>query len=100
MSYIRHRPIRVLRPILVGVTVFVVAALAGMLLAGAATPQREPAPDRTVAVSRLTDTPSRVAAERARERRTFARSLVVSGAVGVTLSLSGLVMVARRRRRW
>ncbi len=97
MTYRRHWLVRFLQPILVGVTVFIAAAVVGMLLAGAVPPPRPATPGDTVSASRVTSEPAATPDE---EQRTFARSLVASGAAGLVLSITGMVMVARRRRFW
>lgn len=91
----RHRrvppdPGAICRSLLLGVSVFVLAALAGALLSGAA-----PAADR---VSQ--ETPAAASTTPPTPDRTFAHSMVVSGAGALAVSVAGLVMVARRRRLW
>lgn len=96
-------PLNVLRSLLIGVAVFTLAALTGALLPGSAPISEEPAPHGTPATGWVTSFADREPPEattRATEHRTFARSMVYSGATGLTLSVAGLVMVCRRRRLW
>lgn len=96
---------RVLRSLVVAIAMFVVAALAGVLLSGAAPAHRagqpEPGPPG--------DQPD-IAAEAGSGRAPdedntediarFGHSLVVSGAAALAVSVAGMVLVGRRRRLW
>lgn len=78
------------RSLLLSVAVFTLAAATGALLAG-------------LAPSSPAEVPDDVAADPARHsvyQEVFARSMVVSGTAALTLSVTGLVMVGRRRRSW
>jgi hypothetical protein len=79
--------------LLLGAAVFALAAMTGALLAGAA--PAVPAEVATVKPLR-----SQPAEARAASEAMFAQSMVYSGTAGLTLSIAGLVMVARRRRFW
>ncbi|MPZ25339.1 MAG: hypothetical protein GEV12_02525 [Micromonosporaceae bacterium] len=93
--WFRFRPGAVLRSLLLGVSVFALAVVAGALLSGVA-----PAvPDRPAAASgpdRVTTAPARDPAR----TYAFARSMIYTGTTGLAVSISGLVMVGRRRRLW
>jgi hypothetical protein len=82
--------------------VLALTTLLGVALSGATT--AEPATPGTDhrAVSALSSTPPRTGSTAADDGpdRTFAYRLIYSGAGALVVSTVGLVMVARRRRRW
>jgi hypothetical protein len=82
---------------------FAVAVLAGALLSGAAPASRADQPAALHGPVWQAQDVSEAAAERAlaeEDTTTFARSMVVSGAAALTVSVIGLVVVGRRRRLW
>ncbi|MGH3683300.1 MAG: hypothetical protein ACRDT2_23990 [Natronosporangium sp.] len=91
----RFQPGAVLRSLLLGLSVFALAAVAGALLSGAAPavpnqPPAAPGPDR------VTSAPAADPAVAGM----FARSMIYTGTTGLAVSISGMVMIARRRRLW
>lgn len=95
MSYQRpRRRLGILRAFLLGLTVFVVTAFAGALLAGGAERPREPS--AATEVTALSDRRS-AATDR---RHDLGRTLISSGAAGLVVAVTGFVVVARRRRLW
>lgn len=104
----RRRLATVFRLLLLGVLVFTIAAMAGAALAGGPAGSYERADRVTTGRPPLAGAAQPEAgatSERRVPRRPtadarFARSLVYSGATALALSLAGLVIVGRRRRRW
>jgi hypothetical protein len=88
----RQRPRRptVIRSLLLSAAVFALAAVTGALLAGAAPASPAEAPE-SVAAGPARDSASQLV---------FAQSMVYSGTAALTLSVTGIVMVGRRRRLW
>jgi hypothetical protein len=91
----RLNPGAVLRSLLLGISVFALAALTGVLLSGAApaVPAEAPA---TVPTGQAAPAPP-VGPE---PEQLFAYSMVYSGTAGLVLSAAGLIMVGQRRRLW
>lgn len=113
MSHQRpRRRLGFLRALLLGVAVFVVSAFTGALLAGADDRPGEPSAatevtalsDQRPALSdqrpALSDQRSADARRAAEERHDLGRSLISSGAAGLVVAVTGLVVVARRWRLW
>jgi hypothetical protein len=80
----------VLRSLLLSAAVFTLAAVTGALLAGAAPVSPAEAPESPAADPARYSSPDLV----------FAQSMVYSGTAALTLSVTGIVMVGRRRRLW
>lgn len=91
----RFHPGAILRSLLLGVSVFALAAVTGALLSGAApaVPDRSPAAPEPDRVTSAPPANSAVAG-------TFARSMIYTGTTGLAVSISGMVMIGRRRRLW
>jgi hypothetical protein len=99
--------VAIFRSLLLSATVFALAVLTGAVLAGAAPADPTPRVDAAARPPQAREAPGAgdpTELERAERRPAgealFARSMVYSGTVGLTLSVAGLVMVARRRRYW
>lgn len=92
---VSRRPGAVLRSLLLGASVFALAALTGMLLSGAARamPAEPPGavPTGRAAPAANTGPPP---------DQIFAHSMIYTGTAGLTVSVAGLIMVGRRRRLW
>jgi hypothetical protein len=86
----RRRRTVIFRSLLLGVAVFAFAAVTGALLAGSAPSSPAEVPDYVAADP----------AQHSAYEQVFARSMVLSGTAALTLSVTGLVMVGRRRRSW
>ena len=86
----RRRRTVIFRSLLLSVAVFTLAAATGAMLASS-TPS-SPAE----ATEYAADAPGRHSAY----EQVFAQSMVYSGTAALTLSVTGLVMVGRRRRFW
>lgn len=97
----RRPAVAVLRSVLLATTVFALAALAGAVLSGAATAEPvtgTPTPGPRVAAVTAEHATAPEASGAADP--VFTRSIVLSGAVALTVSVAGLVLVGRRRRLW
>lgn len=89
-----------LRSLVFATAMFVVAALAGMLLSGAA-PANRADPPAPAAESAREAPPDRQSGTALGDDTTaFGRSMVVSGVAALAVSAAGLVIVGRRRRLW
>ncbi|HEY8474739.1 MAG TPA: hypothetical protein VIL37_19230 [Natronosporangium sp.] len=86
----RHRRLTIFRALLLSVVVFTLSTVTGVLLSGAL-----PGTPAGVPEDAATD-PARHSAYEA----AFAQSMVYSGTAALTLSVTGLVMIGRRRRYW
>jgi ABC-type Fe3+ transport system permease subunit len=82
----------VARSILLSAVVFTLAALTGAALASAAPARSMPAASDSAVTSSVYQYPS--------PDQAFARSMVYSGTAALALSVTGIVMVGRRRRFW
>jgi hypothetical protein len=89
------RPSIVIRSLLLAAWVFTVAALTGALLSGAA-----PAAPAEPAGEAGTGRPPAAGPSPDPLTETFARSMIYTGSAGLAVSISGLVLVSRRRRLW
>lgn len=83
------------RSLLLGLSVFVLAALTGALLAGATSAVPAGPPPAAGSERAATAGPPDPALS-----RDFARSMIYTGTAGLLVSVSGLVMIGRRRRLW
>lgn len=90
LSRQRRRRTAILRSFLLSAAVFTLAAVTGALLAGAAPTSPAEAPEAATPDSGHHSTSELV----------FAQSMVYTGTAALTLSVTGLVMVGRRRRFW
>jgi hypothetical protein len=92
-SRIRLKRRSVVGSLLLSLAVFAIALAVGVLISGSAPagPARQDPQPQPVSQERATTE----AAE-----RTFAESMIYSGALALGLSVAGLVMISRRRRHW
>lgn len=90
----RRRRTVILRSLTLGLAVFTLAAITGALLAGSAPSNPAEVP------AEVSDYSAAEPARHAAHEQAFARSMILSGTAALTVSVTGLVMVGRRRRRW
>lgn len=92
-----------LRSALLGATVFSMAALAGVLLSGAAPAGLigDPTPAESAVAGPATSSAPEAAVNHVNHvNATFARSLIYSGVTALAVSVTGTAIVLRRRRQW
>lgn len=94
----------ILRSLVLAIAMFAVAALAGTLLSGAAPANRGDPPAAEPETAPRERPGATANAESAggpgEDIAMFGRSMVVSGAAGLAVSVAGLVIVGRRRQLW
>lgn len=95
---------KVLRSLVLAIAMFAVAALAGVLLSGAAPANRgdQPAAEPSTARGERSDVTADAGSTGTptSDLAWFGRSMVVTGTAALAVSVAGMVIVGRRRRLW